>query len=420
MRVGLVCPRQNGKNAIIEARSLAGLFIFGEKLIVHSAHLADTAKEAFRRLDELIEANAWLSREVKHVWRTNGHESIELHSGQRIKFKTRTISGGRGLSGDLVFFDEAMIFPEASHGSVFPIISARPNPQVWYTGSAVNEEIHPDGRVLAGVREGAISGKAESLAYFEWSVDKDDPADLTAAEALDEALLAQANPALGRRITMEYLRQEQEAFQYDLPSLATERHGIGRWPALSGDSGVITSETWNRLVDVSSEAAEVCFGFDVSPNRSTAAIGVAGKRADGRTHIGVVETGRGTGWVVPHLIELAKEEPVAFVCDGASPAASLVPELEQAGIEVKIATASESAQAYGMFIDAVAQDRLRHRGTTELSVAVRGAKERRMGEASAWGRRTSISDISPLVACTLALWSSVTAEARKEPFALWR
>jgi hypothetical protein len=420
MRVGLVCPRQNGKNAVIEARALAGLFILGERLIVYSAHLGDTANEVFRRFQELVETNDWIAREVKAIHKANGKEAIELRSGQRIKFKTRTASSARGLSGDLVFFDEAMILPEASHASAFPIISARPNPQVWYTGSAVNEDVHQYGRVLTAVREGAISGDADSLAYFEWSIDKDDPADLTISESLDETLLAQANPALGRRISLDYLRQEQEAFLYDLASIAGERLGIGRWPALSGDSGVITSDVWNRLIDVESSAEQVCFGFDVSPNRSTGAISVAGRRSDGRMHVGVVESGRGTGWMIPHLAELATKNPIRFVCDSASPAASLVPELEQAGIEVEVVPATGSAQAYGMFIDAVYQDRLRHRGTQDLAAAVRGAKERRMGEAAAWGRRTSISDITPLVAATLALWAAATADVYKEPFALWR
>src|SRR3954467_11750979 len=36
--VGLLVPRQNGKGSILEARELAGLFLFGEQLIIHSAH----------------------------------------------------------------------------------------------------------------------------------------------------------------------------------------------------------------------------------------------------------------------------------------------------------------------------------------------------------------------------------------------
>jgi hypothetical protein len=42
-QVCLLCPRQNGKGSILEARELAGLFLFGEKKITHSAHEAKTA-----------------------------------------------------------------------------------------------------------------------------------------------------------------------------------------------------------------------------------------------------------------------------------------------------------------------------------------------------------------------------------------
>ena len=203
--------------------------------------------------------------------------------------------------------------------------------------------------------------------------------------------------------------------------MAVERFGVGDWPALDGDSGVISVETWNALLDPLSEATDrLVFGFDVSPNRSSAAISVAARRADGLMHIGVVEHGRGTGWIVPSLLELAKEKPIAFVCDSASPAFSLVPELLEAGVEVQPLTSTEHGQAYGMFIDACVQRTLRHRGTPELTLAVRGAKERKLGEAAAWARRTSVSDITPLVAATLALWQSATADTYKEPFALWR
>lgn len=45
-RTCLVVPRQNGKNAILEARELAGLFLFGERVIVHTAHEYKTANES--------------------------------------------------------------------------------------------------------------------------------------------------------------------------------------------------------------------------------------------------------------------------------------------------------------------------------------------------------------------------------------
>jgi hypothetical protein len=47
--VGLVVPRQNGKGTILEARELAGLFLFGES-ILHTSH------EFRRRISPLISA----------------------------------------------------------------------------------------------------------------------------------------------------------------------------------------------------------------------------------------------------------------------------------------------------------------------------------------------------------------------------
>jgi hypothetical protein len=54
----------------------------------------------------------------------------------------------------LLVLDEAMIISEAAHSSAMPIIrasKAERGPQLWYTGSAVDQEIaRPRGRVDAG------------------------------------------------------------------------------------------------------------------------------------------------------------------------------------------------------------------------------------------------------------------------------
>ena len=52
-----VQPRQNGKGETIQARELAGLFIFDEQLIIHTAHELPTAMEAFRRMCSLIDSS---------------------------------------------------------------------------------------------------------------------------------------------------------------------------------------------------------------------------------------------------------------------------------------------------------------------------------------------------------------------------
>jgi hypothetical protein len=129
--VGLCVPRQNGKSAILEARMLAGLFLFEEPVVVYSAHEFPTALEMLRRLDLLISGSDEYSRLVKRIIRSNGKEGIELINGCRALFRTRTKSGGRGLSGDCVILDEAMILGWEALGALLPTLSARPNSQLF-------------------------------------------------------------------------------------------------------------------------------------------------------------------------------------------------------------------------------------------------------------------------------------------------
>jgi hypothetical protein len=410
--VGLVVSRQNGKGTILEARELAGLFLLGERLIIHSAHQFDTSLEAFRRLLGLIEDTPELERKVKRVSRSHGEEGIELKSGQRVRFRTRTKGGGRGFSGDCLILDEAMDLTAAAHGALLPTLSARPNPQVWYTGSAVDQEVHDHGVVLARVRERGLKGGEDALAYFEWSP----PAELPDAPQVadDPDVWAQANPGLGIRISSEHVAREK--LSMDPRTFAVERLGIGDWPSTDGSGvRVIAPELWKALADPGSTIdGRVAFSIDVTPDRSAASISAAGYREDGLTHVEVVEHRRGTGWVAGRLAELVKKHDAdGVVCDGSGPAGSLIPDLEQHDVVVTPLTAREHAQACGLFFDLVAQAGLRHLGTSELDAAVQGAAKRPLGDAWAWSRKTSGVDISPLVASTLALWrleSSVPAE----------
>jgi hypothetical protein len=408
--VGLVVSRQNGKGAILEARELAGLFLLGERLIIHSAHQFDTSLEAFRRLLNLIEDTPDFDRRVLRVSRSHGEEGIELRGGQRIRFRTRTKGGGRGFTSDCLILDEAMILPESAHGALLPTLSARPNPQVWYTGSAVDQMVHEHGVVLARVRERGLRGEESALAYFEWSADQElTPEKVDDDLIRDEDAWAAANPGLGIRIAPEYVEHEVTAMTPR--NFAVERLGIGDWPATDGVGGaVISLDKWRALTDKNSKVLDpVCFAYDVAPDRSAASIGVAGLRDDGLAHVEVVEHRRGTGWLPERLKELAgKHEHVAILFDGAGPAGSLLHELQQLEVDVTPVTAKEHGQACGLIYDKVADDKLRHLGTSELTAALKGAAKRPLGDSWAWSRKSSTVDISPLVACTLALWGSTT------------
>jgi hypothetical protein len=413
--VGVVVSRQNGKGAILEARELAGLFLLGERLIIHSAHQFDTSLEAFRRLLALIEDTPDFDRRVKRVSRSHGEEGIELTTGQRIRFRTRTKGGGRGFTSDCLILDEAMDLPEMAHGALLPTLSARPNPQVWYTGSAVDQNVHEHGVVLSRVRERGLRGDDPALAYFEWSVD----AELTEVDddiAGDDVAWATANPGLGIRISLEHVARERNSM--DPRTFAVERLGVGDWPRTDGlqNQGISLSK-WLACQDKGSTPLDpVCFAFDVTPDRSTASIGVAAARSDGRRHVEVVDRRRGTGWIADRLAELVeKHQAVGIVCDSAGPAAALMPQIEALDLDVTIVSAKEYVQACGAIFDACEQQTLRHLGTPELTLAIRGAAKRPLGDAWAWSRKASTVDISPLVACTLALWGTETLAVSGEP-----
>lgn len=430
--VGEVVPRQNGKNGELEARQLTGMFILEELLQIHSAHMADTSVEQFLRVSSLIEATPELSRRVKKMTRGKGTESIQLHRNPktgrapRLTFRTRTGGGGRGFSCDTLYFDEAMILPESFHGALMPTLSARPNPQVYYTASAVDKEVHEDGIVLSRLRSRALAGGDPSLVYWEFSVDAENPDQVTAAMATDPERWAEANPALGIRITEDYIAKEQRSMS--TRTFAVERLNVGDWPDPDGMAGrPISPEAWAALADMDSAPNDpVCFAVDVSPDRARAAIGVAGFRQDGKPHVEVIEHKRQTGWVVETAKSvLAKNRSVGIVLDATGQGAALLPEFQKAGIELRddttgrgdliLVNASEHAQACGIIYDAVEQDMLAHLGTPELQSAIAGAVKRPLGDRWAWSRKDSTVDISPLVTVTLALWGLQTFGKPGEP-----
>ncbi len=70
----------------------------------------------------------------------------------------------------------------------------------------------------------------------------------------------------------------------------------------------------------------------------------------------VGERRRGTRWIPDRLAELKEaHRPAAVICDGIGPAASLLGQLAELGVEVITVRATEQAQACGIFFDACEQ-----------------------------------------------------------------
>ncbi|MFH9012531.1 terminase [Streptomyces sp. NPDC017943] len=424
--VAVNVPRQNGKGGIIEARELWGLFIGGEELILHSAHEFKTAKNAFKRIERLIRQTPDLHKRVKTYRQTVGEEGIELHTGQLLRFIARSKGSGRGFTGHCNVMDEDMILGDNEMDALLPTMAAVQDPQIWYLGSAgIGAPSVQLGRLrrraLAAIEAGAPD---PSLAYMEWSAQPhldECPQDCTEHDdaASDQAVL-KSNPGVGYRLTLEKVARERATLSRE--GYARERLGVGEYPADEADTWqVIGEDAWRALAAAESEPSDpVAFAIDMTPERSHAAIAVAGEWRGG-THVEVVDHRPGTGWILERARELHERwQPRCWVIDGAGPAGSLIADLEEAlGVEVVQPKGRDVAAACGQFYDAVTEQTLSHLDQAPLAAALAGAQKRTLGDAWAWARRIVSVDISPLVAATLAKWGLGVEVEEERPPILW-
>lgn len=423
----LIVPRQNGKGSILEIRELAGLYIFGERVLIHTAHNFDTAREAFGRISGLIQDTPSLSRYVKKISNSHGSEGIELKSGQRLLFKTRTASGGRGFTCDFLALDEAMFLGSSQIGALLPTLAARPNSQIYYTGSAGDQDIG-DCSQLGSLRERALKQDDPRLYFAEWSIDpctdrcradcdKHDPP--WAVESY-----AKANPGLGIRITVEHIESERRSMK--LRAFLTERLSVGNYPLSQEGWRVISKGAWLDRQDESSQVGDkFAIAVDTTPDSAYSCIAVCGNQEgdSGLQHVEItvsaetndkgerlVDHRPGTQWVVPRVIDLWERlKPTCVVIDPVGQAGSFVDDLTAAGVRVVSPSGREYGQACGEFYSAVVPmdgetATLVHIGQATLETALAQADKRKLTDMWAWSKSNSVGDISPLVAATLARW----------------
>lgn len=432
-------PRQNGKGAIIEARVLAGLFLFGEKKILWSAHEYKTAQEGFLRIRELIESAPDFNARVKRYWEGSGEQGVELHprpgetAGQRLKFIARSRGSGRGFSGDLIILDEAQELTLLQMKALFSTMSAKSihgNPQIWYFGTPPED---PAAWVY-GIRKDGEKGK-ERLAYFDWGlgdIDPDMPIKQRLEQYADRDLWYQANPGLGIRISEEFCEDELSALK---EGFAPER--LGLWLPYAGDLSnawqIISEAAWEAARDSDSQIdGRAAVGVYVPPDRSYAAIGVAGATAEGRRHIEVAGDGMrldyrsGTTWVIDRLLEIEENNDLSVIVIDDKVLAEAA---EEAGLVIHRATAADMVTGCGQLFDGIAGLDLegrdvRHIGQEDLTAAVAGAVKRDVGASWAWARRDLAVDVTPLAAVSLALFGHSTPRIHREEeqqfFAAWR
>lgn len=471
--IACICCRQNMKTGFIKMVELGWLFVTDERLVVHSAHEFNTAREAYRDLKELIEGCPELLAQIKPggFKDTPADMSIETVTGARLVFKTRTKGAGRGLSGRKVVLDEAFALQPAHMGALRPLISAQPDPQIIYASSACLET----SEVLHGIVSRGRKGSEPRLAYFEWCAQSAKEAcrdgDACSHEygvavgcAMDDPeQWNRANPAMGRRIAVETIEDERRAAIGALVrEFGRERMGWHDDPVAGVQ--VIDAEKWADGADTESETRpeSVALAFDVQPGNLSATIASAGRlkvrpevlaqaidlgldaAALGRlTAIRGEITGRdgfldcraGVDWLVDRLVEVARNSAATvLVYDPAGPAGAFKQDLLDSGQFVELADdertprgktrlvaigARDYAQACGALDKDVRNGVFKHFDQGVLNDAVEGARSAPLADAWKWSRKDSTVNIAPLVAVTLARWGCTVYGGHKPKAAAW-
>lgn len=301
---GVSCPRQNGKNACLEAREFYGMVVDGEK-ILHTAHQVRTSKKSFRRLAAMFtdKRHPEITDIVKQIRYTNGEEQIELDNGGSIEFSARSRQAARGFDGiSLVVYDEAQELTDDQVEAIMATLSASATGtrQILYTGTPP----YPGcpGEVFRRRRTVCTTDAGKHDSWHEWSVAADS---IDKIKIDDPTLWYMTNPALGIRLDEEFTAEEMRSMSPD--GFARER--LGWWaPTISREENyAIPEAVWDACkspepkpegktaygVKFSADGAEVCLCGAVIPKAGKARISLIERR----------QTGSGTQWLADWLNE---------------------------------------------------------------------------------------------------------------------
>lgn len=389
----LLLPRQNGKNAVLEALELYAFYVLDEPRILHSAHLAKTAADHMLRMVALVRSNPELD-EITHPYFANGKEALQRRdTGARLEFITRGRKTARGGSPSRVIFDEALFLTDEQVQAMLPALSAQSMradpPQLVYTSSAPL----PESTVLHRLRRMGMAGSSPSLFFAEWSCE-------IGVDLRDRDAWYSANPGLGIRISEEFVA-DVELAQMSPEAFAVERLGV----VLSDDGAQTHLPGWEacRAERSKMDRPPTSIAVAVGPGGQWSSVAVAGECADGVPFVEVVRREPGTAWLAAELLAGHTAIGVPVVVDTRSPTTGVIDELQRAGVQLTEVTTVDYLRGCAALQDDVANGRLRHFGDQALDAAVVGADIRAVGEAWAWSQKASTVDVTPLIAATLAL-----------------
>jgi hypothetical protein len=212
---------------------------------------------------------------------------------------------------------------------------------------------------------------------------------------------------LGFTVTENKIRQSLKQMAPTDPDWSERKRAFLNIPKRGGGGVVFPSDVWQANLDAEATPdGSACLAVEFNVNLSHAAVLVA----DGSGRVEVATGGPvARPDVVPLLKKLAGRWDREVVVNSSGPSAFLVEELTDAEVEVVQVNAESWRKSCGWAYSRIADGQLKIRPNRFLDDAVAGVLKRTVGDSWVWDRRDADTDITPLVALTLAAYHAATA-----------
>lgn len=385
-------PRQSGKTVLVQAIALDRMIHVDGSYSIYIAQTRSAASSRLRDMGKKLVRSG--IDPLAKVTLGVGNERLVMSNGSVLEVQSPNADSTHGESVDLAIIDEAWAVDEIVLEGVLPAMSARPDSQLFMISTAGTMS---DSHLLNRYCELARTDPQGSIAYVEYSMPDD-------AHPFDVDRWPEWMPALGHTVDSATIID-----QMDKLDAGKFRRAYGNIPtATSGEA--IPLDWWNATKADFAIPRGITIGVDATSRG--ASVAVAYQTEDG-WHVDPYEY-RGdeydASWVVQTVRDLARYSPALIAFDPASSAAPALPELQDVadtfGVPLRKFTLRERCSADQWLYEALRDQSVTHSSLPALEAAVEGAVTRSVGDLWRFDRMRSLVDVSPLIACSMAVYAA--------------
>ena len=413
LSIGINKPRQNGKSFGCRDYCIWMAAVEG-KSVLYTAHHGRTVRKMFKEMCDFIESHEDFKDELDYIYKAGGYEGIYFKNGACIEFQTRTDSGGRGGTYQIIVFDEAQELTTAQQDAVLPTASAageiddgEADPQMIYIGTTPGP--NNAGTVFRDMHDRAHDGDT-TVWWLEWAASGTSLDDVD-IDSVD--LWYACNPAMGRRMSERVVRNEHDTMSKD--GFARER--LGWWSPTAGlpDFAIPANKFESLAIDNPPTEGRAAYGVKFSPDGAEVSLAAA-RLHDERVYVEQIRResmALGLGWLA-EWIAARKTTGCCCVIDGKAGAQALVDKLGVMPLGYIVTPSSAQViAACTTLLDNVNEGTLEwFRPQKDLLDSAITSTRRKIGPAGGWG--FGGENPIPIEAASLASWGVLNSKRNPE------